>query len=224
MFYLPFQISYYTQVLVPPNANATPEVRATTVVLQVAKRLFERELLTKYTWSGKTLGGGTRIAFRQYENISKLFHAIVLQYVAGVTLELVTDLLYKKVIKHVKQRAGNMNARQTVGRKSSVKKRSTTIVEVPITSGQGAGTTDEINKNRESDSDSTDDENLHEADTLSQQSNEIQTDDKHKRKLNEICDEDEDDDDDFDDSQPIANFVSIKKKVKIANRRKSKTQ
>lgn len=125
-----FQLSYYKQVLMDPNPAATTEVRATTVMLQVAKRLFDKNLMTKYTWSGKSIGGDTKIAFKNFENIIKLFHAIILQYVPNVTLEQAGDWLYKKVIKHVKQRANTTNARQTVGRKSSAKKKSQDAAKV----------------------------------------------------------------------------------------------
>lgn len=97
--------------------SSDPDVRATTIILQMTNRLFDKQLLpNKFTWAGRS-PFGPRIAFKKFENIIKLIHAVSLHFVPAITLANIEQLLYKKVLKHSKARALSSNVRESTGRK-----------------------------------------------------------------------------------------------------------
>lgn len=143
--------------------------KVTTIVMNVADALFDPALLAKeYTWSGKSQSG-EKIAFKNFENIIKMFHAVVGQYVVNIPLKTVGDSLYMKVLKHSKARSNRSNTRACAARASVSKRNRQHFVLNPHPNEQhddevnadGYFEEDEVtikNENESDDDDRTDDE------------------------------------------------------------------
>lgn len=87
----------------------------------MTRRLFDKHLLKNYSWTGKS-ADGTKRAFSKFENIVKLYHAIILHYLPTATLIQVKNLLVTKMMKHVNQRAKTQGVREPTARLGSKKK------------------------------------------------------------------------------------------------------
>jgi hypothetical protein len=108
-------MKFFESALLPPGGG-NEKAKASTIILQLADLLFERSLLLKYSWTGKTIGAEMKLAFNQNTNIIKLFHTIVNMFVPNTSLADVSEMVRNKVVKFAKQRANTTHGRVSPGR------------------------------------------------------------------------------------------------------------
>lgn len=108
-------MKFFESALLPPGGG-NEKAKASTIILQMADLLFDRSLLLKYSWTGKTIGTDMKLAFNQKTNVLKLFHTIVNMFVPNTSLGDVSEMVRNKVVKFAKQRANTTHARVSSGR------------------------------------------------------------------------------------------------------------
>lgn len=106
----------------------------------------------QYTWTGRSLVG-PKIAFKDLTNIIKLFHAVVNQYVSA-SLDFVSELMYKKVLKHSKSRARRTHKRLCASRNYIISSKRKSTVDAT----EGDEVESAINNGGDNDAESDDNE------------------------------------------------------------------